>query len=68
MRLSSGRPFSLTGWAKQGYKLHVSGCHDSWVVLKDQFYFAFFPLSRIIDLGNEVPHFAQKEGESLGAA
>jgi hypothetical protein len=36
--------------------------------MKDQFYFAFFPLSKIIDLHNEVLHFAQKEGESLGAA
>jgi hypothetical protein len=26
-------PFSLTGWAKQWYKLHVSSCHGSWVVL-----------------------------------
>jgi hypothetical protein len=60
--------FSLTGWAKQWYKLHVNSCHDSWVILKDQFYFAFFPLSKIIDLHNEVLNFAQKEGESLGAA
>jgi hypothetical protein len=60
--------FSLTGWAKQLYKLHVSGCHGSWVVLKDQFCFAFFPLSKIIDLQNEIFNFAQKEGESLGAA
>jgi hypothetical protein len=43
-------PFSLTGCAKQWYKLHVSSCHGNWVVLKDQFCFAFFPLSRIIDL------------------
>jgi hypothetical protein len=61
-------PFSLMGWAKQWYKLHVSSCHDSWVILKDQFCFTFFPLSEIIDLRNEVFHFAQKEGESLGAA
>jgi hypothetical protein len=60
-------PFSLTGWAKQWYKLHVSSCHGSLVILKDQFCFAFFPLSKIIDLCNEVLNFAQKEGESLGA-
>jgi hypothetical protein len=36
--------------------------------LKDQFCFAFFPLSKIIDLHNEVLNFSQKEGESLGAA
>jgi hypothetical protein len=61
-------PFSLTGWAKQWYKLHASGSHDSWVVLKDQFCFAFFSFSKMFDLRNEVLNFAQKEGESLGAA
>jgi hypothetical protein len=61
-------PFLLTGWAKQWYKFHVSSCHGSWVILKDQFCFTFFPLCRIIDLHNEVLNFAQKEGESLGAA
>jgi hypothetical protein len=60
--------FSLTGWAKQWYKLQVSSCHGSWVILKDQFCFTFFPLSKIIDLHNEVLNFAQKERESLGAA
>jgi hypothetical protein len=61
-------PFSLMGWAKLWYKLHVSSCHGSWVILKDQFYFGFFLLYRSIDLHNEVLNFAQKEGESLGAA
>jgi hypothetical protein len=28
-------PFSLTGRAKQWYKLHVSNSHDSWVILKN---------------------------------
>jgi hypothetical protein len=60
--------FSLTGWVKQWYKLHVSSYHGSWVILKDLFCFTFFPLYRIIDLCNEVLNFAQKEGESLGAA
>jgi hypothetical protein len=62
--------FSLTlmEWAKQWYKLHVSSCHGSWVILKDQLGFTFFPLSKIIDLHNEVINFAQKEGKSLGAA
>jgi hypothetical protein len=26
--------FSLMGWAKQWYKLHVNSYHDSWVILK----------------------------------
>jgi hypothetical protein len=61
-------PYSLMGWAKQQYKIHVSGCHGRRLILKDLFCFAFFPLSKIIDLRNEVLNFAQKEGESLGAA
>jgi hypothetical protein len=60
--------FLLMGCAKQWYKLHVSSCHGIWVILKDQFCFTFFPLSKIIDLLNEVLIFSQKEGESLGAA
>jgi hypothetical protein len=60
--------FSPTGWAKQWYKLHVSSCHGSWVILKDQLCFALFLLSKIIDLHIEVHNFAQKEGGSLGAA
>jgi hypothetical protein len=61
-------PFSLTGWTKQWYKLHVSSYHGSWVILKDQFCFVFFPLSKIFDLHNNVLNFAQKEGGSLGVA
>jgi hypothetical protein len=61
-------PFSLRGWVKQWYKLHVSTCHDSWVTLKDHFCFTFILLSKIIDLRNEDLNFSQKEGESLGAA
>jgi hypothetical protein len=49
---------SLTGWAKQWYKLHVKNCCGSWVILKDQFCFAFFPLTKIIDLRNVVLNFA----------
>jgi hypothetical protein len=56
------------GWAKQWFKLHVSSCHGSWVILKDQFCFTFFQLSKIIDLHNKVLNFVQKEGDSMGAA
>jgi hypothetical protein len=54
-------PFSLMRWAKQWYKLHVSSCYGSWVILKDQLCFVFFSLSKIIDLRNELRNFAQKE-------
>jgi hypothetical protein len=41
----------------------------SWQLgyLKRSVLFAFFLLSKIIDIRNEVLNFAQKEGESLGA-
>jgi hypothetical protein len=45
-------PFSLTGCAKQWYKLDAYSCHNSWVILNDQFCFTFFLLSKIIDLHN----------------
>jgi hypothetical protein len=54
--------FSLPGWAKQWYKLHVCNFHGSWSVLKDQFCFVFFSLSSIVDLCNEILSFTQKEG------
>jgi hypothetical protein len=59
--------FSLTGWAKQSYKLHVCNYHGCWSILYDQFGFAILPLSRIIDLHNKVLSFTQKEGETIGA-
>jgi hypothetical protein len=41
-------PFSLMGWAKQWYKLYVSSCHGSWVILKDQFCFTFSRCPRLL--------------------
>jgi hypothetical protein len=61
-------PFSLMGWEKQWYKLHISNCLGGLIVLEDQLCFSFLPLSKIIDLHNEVLNFTQMEGESLGAA
>jgi hypothetical protein len=57
----------INGMGNQWYKLHVYNCHGSWSILKDQFYFAFFPLSIIIDPRNEVLRFTQNEGETIGA-
>jgi hypothetical protein len=42
--------------------------NGSWSILKDHLCFAFFAISRIIDLYNEVLSFTQKEGEGIGAA
>jgi hypothetical protein len=66
----TSKPWSTVslGLVSHWYKLHVSNCHGSWVILKDQLCFTFFLLSKIIDLRNEVLNFTQKEEESLGAA
>jgi hypothetical protein len=36
--------FLLMGWAKQWYKLRISSCHGSWVILKDHFLFDLLPI------------------------
>jgi hypothetical protein len=36
-------------------------CHGSGVILKDQFYFTFFLLSKIIDLHNKVLNFLRRK-------
>jgi hypothetical protein len=55
------------GMGKAVVQAPCQQCHGSWVILKDQFCFTFFPLSQIIDLCNEVLNFSQKEGENLAA-
>jgi hypothetical protein len=47
-----GLSVPTNGMAKQWYKLHVSSCHGSWIILKGRFCFAFFRLSKIMDLRN----------------
>jgi hypothetical protein len=36
--------------------------------LRNKFYLAFFPISRIASLWQEILNFQQKEKETLGAA
>jgi hypothetical protein len=69
MRHISGRSSVLAnGMDKAVVQAPCQLLSHSWVILKDQFCFAFFPLSKIIDLRNEILNFDKKEGESLGAA
>jgi hypothetical protein len=63
-----GLSILANGLGKAVVQLHVSSRHGSWVIVKYQFCFTFFLLSKIIDLRNEVLYFALKEGKSLGAA
>jgi len=61
-------PFSLLGRVKQWYAHTVGGVNGNWDELRDKFYLAFFPLSRIAALRIEIHTFQQKEKETLGAA
>ena len=61
-------PFSLSGEAKQWYIRVVGGVNGSWIELRDRFYSAFFPLSRICALRTEILTFRQNDKESIGVA
>jgi hypothetical protein len=61
-------PFSLQGRAKQWYTSTVGCVNSSWEKLRDRFYLAFFPVTRITTLRVEILSFKQIENESIGAA
>jgi hypothetical protein len=61
-------PFSLTGKAKQWYTHVIESTNGDWDELKDQFYLALFPMSRIDSLPRAILDFKQCKKESTGAA
>ena len=61
-------PFSLLGKAKQWYTHTIERTNEDWDELKDKFYLAFFPMSRINSLPRAILDFEQREKESVGAA
>jgi hypothetical protein len=61
-------PFSLIESARQWYTSNVRSANRDWNNLRDRFYLAFFPLSRICALQAEILTFHQKENESIGAS
>jgi hypothetical protein len=61
-------PFSLEERAKQWYTHNVGKVNGDWEELRNNFCLAFFPLSRIGSLRNEILNFHQKEKETIGAA
>jgi hypothetical protein len=50
-------PFSLTEEVKQWYTNAVESANGDWDELKDMFYLAFFPMSRIIYLSRAILDF-----------
>ena len=60
-------PFSLIEKANQWYTQAVESTNEDWDELKDKFYLAFFPMSRIDPLPRVILDFEQYE-ESIGAA
>ena len=61
-------PFSLNGKARQWYAHNVGKVNGEWDELRDKFYLAFFPISRIASLRKQILDFRQDKKESLGAA
>ena len=61
-------PFSLSERVRQWYAHNVGKVNREWEELRDMFYLAFFPISRITSLRKEILNFHQDEKESLGAA
>ena len=61
-------PFSLKGEAKQWSANVVESADGDWDELKDKFYLAFFPMSRIASLPMAILDFKQNEKESISAA
>ena len=49
------------------YTRNVGSVHGEWEVLQTKFCIAFFPISRVAQLHQEVLNFQQKEKETLGA-
>ena len=61
-------PFSLEGKAKQWHALTIGKVVGDWEELQSRFCIAFFPISRIASLWQEILNFQQLERESVGAA
>jgi len=61
-------PFSLAEKAKQWYTQNIEKANREWEKLRNRFYLAFFPISRIVSLQKEILDFRQDEKETLGAA
>jgi hypothetical protein len=61
-------PFSLNERARQWYAQNIGKVAGDWEELRNKFCLAFYPLSRIAALRQEILNFCQEEKESLGAA
>jgi len=61
-------PFLVVKRAKQWYAHNVGKVVDDWEELRNRLYLAFFHISRITALRQEILSFQQKEKETIGAA
>jgi len=61
-------PFSLDKRAKQWYAHNVGKVAGDWEELRNRLCLAFFPISRMAALRQEILNFQQKEKETIGAA
>jgi hypothetical protein len=61
-------PFSLDERAKQWYTHNEGKVAGDWKELRHKFCLAFFPISRIAALRQEILNFQQEEKETIGVA
>ena len=61
-------PFSLDEREKQWYAHNVGKVNGDWEELRNRLCLAFFPISRMAALRQEILNFQQKEKETIGAA
>jgi len=61
-------PFSLDERVKQWYAHNVGKVNGDWEELRNRLCLAFFPISQITALQQEILNFQQKEKETIGAA
>jgi hypothetical protein len=55
--------FSLMGKAKQWYHKTVGSVQGDWGTLRSEFFFKFFPISRIARLQRDILNFKQHDEE-----
>jgi hypothetical protein len=60
--------FSLNERARQWYDHNVGKVNGDWEELRNRFCLAFFPISQITALRQEILNFQQKDKQTIGAA
>ena len=61
-------PFSLRGKAHQWYDRTKEEKKGDWGTLSTNFWSAFYPVSKVVDIRTQILSFKQKDNESLSSS